>query len=72
MGLSVSKVFFPTIANHIGTDRSTYKIVCKNQFISITDTSRRGDKIAIALNVKYDKAYTPFEVKIPMSLILNI
>jgi type I restriction enzyme S subunit len=68
MGLSVSKVFFPTIANLVGTDMKTYKIVYKNQFTYIADTSRRGDKIAIALNDKFDKmlvsqAYTPFEVK---------
>ncbi|NHM08042.1 restriction endonuclease subunit S [Flavobacterium sp. CYK-4] len=68
MGLSVSKVFFPTIANLVGTDMSTYKIVYRNQFTYIADTSRRGDKIAIALNEKFDKmlvsqAYTPFEVK---------
>ena len=67
MGLSVSKVFFPTIANLVGTDMSTYKIVYKNQFTYIADSSRRGGKIAIALNDKYDKmlvsqAYTPFEV----------
>ena len=47
---------------------TTYKIVYKNQFTYIADTSRRGDKIAIALSEKYDKmlvsqAYTPFEVK---------
>ncbi len=68
MGLSVSKVFFPTIANLVGTDMKTYKIVYKNQFTYIADTSRRGDKIAIALNDSFDKmlvsqAYTPFEVK---------
>lgn len=68
MGLSVSKVFFPTIANLVGTDMKTYKIVYKNQFTYIADTSRRGDKIAIALNQEFDKmlvsqAYTPFEVK---------
>jgi type I restriction enzyme S subunit len=68
MGLSVSKVFFPTIANLVGTDMKTYKIVYKNQFTYIADTSRRGDKIAIALNNRFDKmlvsqAYTPFEVK---------
>lgn len=68
MGLSVSKVFFPTIANLVGTDMKTYKIVYKNQFTYIADTSRRGEKIAIALNEKFDKmlvsqAYTPFEVK---------
>ena len=67
MGLSVQKKFFPTIANLIGTDMSTYKIVYKNQFTYIADTSRRGDKIAIALNEKFDKmlvsqAYTPFEI----------
>ncbi len=68
MGLSVSKHFFPTIANLVGTDMKTYKIVYKNQFTYIADTSRRGDKIAIALNEKFDKmlvsqAYTPFEIK---------
>ena len=68
MGLSVSKVFFPTIANLVGTDMRTYKIVYRNQFTYIADTSRRGDKIAIALNDRFDKmlvsqAYTPFEVK---------
>jgi type I restriction enzyme S subunit len=68
MGLSVSKVFFPTIANLVGTDMKTYKLVYRNQFTYIADTSRRGDKIAIALNDKFDKmlvsqAYTPFKVK---------
>jgi type I restriction enzyme S subunit len=73
MGLSVSKVFFPTIANLVGTDMTTYKIVYKNQFTYIADTSRRGDKIAIALNDSFDKmlvsqAYTPFEVKVTNEL----
>lgn len=67
MGLSVSKEFFPTIANLVGTDMKTYKIIYQNQFTYIADTSRRGDKIAIALNNRFDKmlvsqAYTPFEV----------
>ncbi len=73
MGLSVSKVFFPTIANLVGTDMKTYKIVYRNQFTYIADTSRRGDKIAIALNERFDRmlvsqAYTPFEVKDPNEL----
>jgi type I restriction enzyme S subunit len=68
MGLSVSKQFFPTIANLVGTDMKTYKIVYRNQFTYIADTSRRGDKIAISLNDRFDKmlvsqAYTPFEIK---------
>ena len=67
LGLSVSKEFMPSIANTIGTDMSTYKIVERNQLVYIADTSRRGDKIAIALLDKYDnaivsQAYTVFEV----------
>jgi type I restriction enzyme S subunit len=67
MGLSVSKEFFPSIANLVGTNMKTYKIVYRNQFTYIADTSRRGDKIAISLNDRFDKmlvsqAYTPFEV----------
>ena len=67
LGLSVSKEFMPSIANTIGTDMSAYKIVERNQLVYIADTSRRGDKIAIALLDKYDnaivsQAYTVFEV----------
>ena len=49
LGVSVSKEFIPSIANTIGTDMSSYKIVRNQQFVYIPDTSRRGDKIAIAL-----------------------
>ena len=67
LGLSVSKEFMPSIANTIGTDMTTYKIVERNQFVYISDTSRRGDKIAIALlsdhkNAIVSQAYTVFEV----------
>ena len=67
LGLSVSKVFMPSIANTIGTDMSNYKVVKQRQFVYISDTSRRGDKIAIALLDKWDEAivsaiYTVFEV----------
>ncbi len=67
LGLSVSKVFMPSIANTIGTDMSSYKIVEKGQFVYIADTSRRGDKIAIALLSDYEnaivsQAYTVFEI----------
>lgn len=67
LGVSVSKEFIPSIANTIGTDMSTYKIVSKGQFVYIADTSRRGDKIAIALLEKDENAivssiYTTFEV----------
>lgn len=67
LGLSVNKQFIPSIANTIGTDMTSYKVVSKNQFVYIPDTSRRGDKIAIALLDKWDKAivsaiYTVFEI----------
>ena len=67
LGLSVSKEFMPSIANTIGTDMSSYKIVVRGQLVYIADTSRRGDKIAIAMLDKYEnaivsQAYTVFEV----------
>lgn len=68
MGLSIQKKFIPSIANTIGTDMSTYRIIEKNQFAYGPVTSRNGDKITIALFNEYDKAlisqaYIPFEVK---------
>ncbi len=67
LGVSVSKEFIPSIANTIGTDMSSYKVVRRGQFVYIADTSRRGDKIAIAL-LTDEKAivssiYTSFEVR---------
>lgn len=68
LGVSISKEFMPSIANTIGTDMSSYKIVKPRQFVYISDTSRRGDKIAIALlkednEVIVSSIYTIFEVK---------
>ena len=68
MGLSITKQFIPSIANIIGTDMSTYRIIERNQFAYGPVTSRNGDKITIALFNDYEKAlisqaYIPFEVK---------
>lgn len=68
VGLSIQKKFIPSIANTIGTDMSTYRIIERNQFAYGPVTSRNGDKITIALFTDFDKAlisqaYTPFEVK---------
>lgn len=68
MGLSIQKEFIPSIANTIGTDMSTYRIIERNQFAYGPVTSRNGDKITIALFNDFDKAlisqaYVPFEVK---------
>lgn len=68
VGLSIQKKFIPSIANTIGTDMSTYRIIERNQFAYGPVTSRNGDKITIALFTDFDKAlisqaYVPFEVK---------
>lgn len=67
LGVSVQKMFIPSIANTVGTDFSKYKVVKKGQFTYIPDTSRRGDKIGIALLEDYEEGlvsnvYTVFEI----------
>lgn len=67
VGLSIQKKFIPSIANTVGTDMSTYRIIKRNQFAYGPVTSRNGDRITIALFDDYDKAlisqaYIPFEV----------
>lgn len=49
-GISVDKVFAATKANLEGVSLSSYKIVPPNAFAYVPDTSRRGDKIALAFN----------------------
>lgn len=63
----MQKTFIPSIANTVGTDFTKYKVVRRGQFTYIPDTSRRGDKIGIALLSDYDEGlvsnvYTTFEV----------
>lgn len=67
LGLSIEKRFIPSIANTIGTDLSSYKIVVPMQFAYVPVTSRNGDKITIALYKGEEKAlisqaYTAFEI----------
>ena len=67
LGVSISKEFMPSIANTIGTDMSTYKIVKRGQFAYGPVTSRNGDKVSIALLEGHDdaiisQAYTVFEI----------
>ena len=66
-GVSISKQFIPSIANTIGTDMSTYKVVRPGQFAYGPVTSRNGDKVSIALykgneDAIISQAYTVFEV----------
>ena len=67
LGVSVEKKFIPSIANIVGTDLSSYKIVRTGQFAYGPVTSRNGEKISIALLSGEDciisSSYTVFEIK---------
>ncbi|MBD8040166.1 restriction endonuclease subunit S [Phocaeicola sp. Sa1CVN1] len=74
LGVSISKEFMPSIANTIGTDMSSYKIVEPRQFAYGPVTSRNGDKVSIALYKDDEKAivsqaYTIFDVKNKQELL---
>lgn len=74
MGVSISKEFMPSIANTIGTDMSSYKVIEPRQFAYGPVTSRNGDKVSIALYKDDEKAivsqaYTIFEVKNKQELL---
>jgi type I restriction enzyme S subunit len=73
LGVSIQKVLMPSIANTVGTNMGTYKIIKRNQFAYGPVTSRNGDKISVALLEYYDEAivsqaYTVFEVKDELEL----
>jgi type I restriction enzyme S subunit len=65
-GVSTSKVLIQSKANTTGVRFNNYKIVRNGQFVYVADTSRRGDKIALAMNGGKDcivsAIYTVFEV----------
>ena len=67
-GISTDKKFLPTKANLEGVSLTSYKVVNPMDFAYVADTSRRGDKIALALNTTEDKIlissiYTTFKSK---------
>lgn len=49
-GISTGKEFIATKADMDGVEVENYKIVTSGQFAYVPDTSRRGDKISLALN----------------------
>lgn len=49
-GITTSKSFIVTKADLDGVDLHNYKIVPPNYFAYVPDTSRRGDKVSLALN----------------------
>ena len=72
-GVSIKKEFVPSIANIIGTDLSTYKIVRRGQFAYGPVTSRNGEKVSIAIlrgdDCIISSSYLPFEVYKPDELL---
>ena len=50
-GISTGKEFIPTKADMDGVGLSNYKVVVPRSFAYVPDTSRRGDKISLALNI---------------------
>ena len=66
LGVSIGKRFIPSIANIVGTDLSSYKIVRTGQFAYGPVTSRNGEKISIAYldgdDCIISSSYTVFEV----------
>jgi type I restriction enzyme S subunit len=68
LGLSINKYFMPSVANIIGTDISSYKIIRRNQFACSLMQVSRDEKIPIDCLSDYDiavvsPAYHVFEIK---------
>ena len=64
-GISTEKKFIQTKANLDGVSLTAYKVVQSDEFAYVSDTSRRGDKIALGLNttnkpVLISSIYTTF------------
>ena len=67
-GISTEKIFIDTKANMDGVSLDSYKVVNYRDFAYVPDTSRRGDKIALAFNntsrsVLISSIYTTFKCK---------
>ena len=67
-GISTDKVFIDTKADMLDVSLTNYKLVNPNEFAYVADTSRRGDKIALAFNDSDEpylisSIYTVFRVK---------
>ena len=66
-GISTGKEFIETKANMDGVSLDSYKVVNPQEFAYVADTSRRGEKIAVAFNtdekpVLISSIYTVFRV----------
>lgn len=72
-GVSTAKALIETKANTSGVSFFSYKVVRTGEFVYVADTSRRGDKIALAMNSAQScivsAIYTVFRVTKPDKLL---
>lgn len=73
-GISTSKELIDTKANLAGVSLSSYKAINPRVFVYVADTSRRGEKIALAFNDSnqsflVSSIYTTFKIKDENSLL---
>jgi type I restriction enzyme S subunit len=73
-GISTDKTFIDTKANMDGVSLQSYKVVNPDDFAYVADTSRRGDKMALAYNdgdipLLISSIYTTFRVSHPDKLL---
>lgn len=72
-GVSTNKILIETKANTSGVSFNNYKVVRTGEFVYVADTSRRGDKIALAMNSSQpcivSAIYTVFRVTKPSELL---
>jgi len=67
LGINIDKFFMPSVANIVGTDMSTYKIVKSGQFACNRMHVGRDKRLPVALSKRADDfivspAYTVFEI----------
>ncbi len=67
LGLSIDKVFIPSVANTVGSDMANYKIIRKGQFACSLMQVRRDKKIPVAMLYSFEEAiisqaYPVFEI----------
>jgi type I restriction enzyme S subunit len=68
LGLSIDKIFIPSVANTVGSDMANYKVIRKWQFACSLMQVRRDKKIPVAMLKDLDEAiisqaYPVFEIK---------
>jgi type I restriction enzyme S subunit len=68
LGINIDKFFMPSVANVVGTDLSSYKVVSKNQFACNLMHVGRDERIPVSLSDKDEvfmvsPAYNVFEIK---------